>query len=404
MTRQLRTPQPRPRAQRAPATVALICAGIALVATAVPLAGALGVRDWDPSALVRMGDTEPMSTLARRVQPDFKFVHPDAHYDGVYFYAVALDPLARAEAHTLIDKAAYRYGHAGYGWLAAVLSLGNEGTIPGALMVLALAGMGIAAWATSMLCVHFGWTAWGGLGVALNPGLIYAATAVTSEPVGAAFLLMGLFYWVRERHVAGAVLLGVACFIKEPFVLAPAGLVLWEMVALARGRRAAQPTLATGAQGVLGIPGLDTALLRRIGMLCIGPALFSLWYLYLRSTFGLWPHEDTHGFFMFPFWGWIQTIRDASLMATGTFFESQIGAASGPLLAAFGGLVIVGLVLAARLRTPVDPVYLLMGLLMSTLGPLGMLYAKDMIRETALPLMLLPVVVAGWRATATNEP
>lgn len=380
-------PAPQPHAPRSPASIALICAGVALVATLVPVAGALGVRDWDPSALVRMGDTEPMSTLARRVQPDFKFVHPDAHYDGVYFYAVALDPLAQGEAHTLIDKAAYRYGHAGYGWMAALVSFGNAGAVPAALMLLAIAGMAVATWATSLLCAHFGWTAWGGLGVALNPGLIYATTAVCSEPVGAAFLTLGLLYWLRERRIAGAVLLGVACFIKEPFVLAPAGLILWEAVALSRAR-----------------VGLDAARLQRVGLLCIGPGLYALWYLYLRSTFGLWPFQDTHGFFMFPFVGWIQTIRDASLMATGTFFESQIGAASGPLLAAFGGLVVVGMVLAARLRTPVDPVYLLIGLLMSTLGPLGMLYAKDMIRETALPLLLMPVVIAGWRATSASEP
>ncbi|MDQ3964362.1 MAG: hypothetical protein M3277_10690 [Actinomycetota bacterium] len=394
----------RPRAERAPATVSLICGAIAVAATIVPVAGALGVRGWDPSTLVRMGDTEPISTLARRVHPDFKFVHPDAHYDGVYFYAVALDPLARGEAHTLIDKAAYRYGHAGYGWMAGLLSFGNEGAVPAALMLLAIAGMGIAAWATSMLCAALGWTAWGGLGVALNPGLIYAATAVTSEPVGAAFLLLGLLHWVRERHVAGAALLAVACFVKEPFVLAPVGLILWEAISMARARLAAQPTLASGAPGLLGIPGLDGARVRRIGMLCIGPGLFALWYLYLHSTFGTWPHEETHGFLTFPFWGWIETIRLGSLMATGTYLGSQIGAAAGPLLAAFGGLVILGLVLAVRLRSPVDPIYLLIALLISTLGPLGMLYAKDMIRETALPLMLLPAVVAGWRATATSEP
>lgn len=378
------------------------CAAVAVAATCVPVGAAIGFRGWDPSGLVRMGDTEPMSMLARRVQPGFKFVHPEAHYDGVYFYAVALDPFAKGEAHALIDKAAYRYGHAGYGWMAALVSLGNEGAVPAALILLAIAGVAVATWATSMLCAHYGWSAWGGLAVALNPGLIYAATAVTSEPVGAAFLTLGLLYWVRARYVAGALLLAAACFVKEPFVLAPVGLVLWEIVALVRRRYAAQPTLETRKPGLAGLGGFDRGVLRRVGLLCVGPGLYVLWYLYLRSTFGLWPHEETHGFFMFPFWGWIQTIREASVMATGPFFESQIGAASGPLLAAFGGVVVIGLFLSARFRTPVDPIYLLIGLLMSTLGPLGMLYAKDMIREMALPLLLLPVVVAGWRAAASE--
>ncbi|HEV3473586.1 MAG TPA: hypothetical protein VG408_10390, partial [Actinomycetota bacterium] len=291
-------------AAQASRRAALWCAGVALVATCVPVVGALGVRGWDPSILVRMGDTEPMSTLARTVQPDFKFVHPDAHYDGVYFYAIALDPFARGEAHGLIDKAAYRYGHAGYGWMAAVLSLGNEGAIPAALMIVAIAGIAVATWATSMLCAHLGWTAWGGLAVALNPGLIYAATAVCSEPIGAAFLMLGLLYWIRGRHGVGAVFLAIACFIKEPFVLAPAGLIVWEVIRLAR---AARSMPADDTARVLGVLRVDATAVRRVGLLCIGPGLFAIWYLYLRSTFGIWPYEETHGFFMFPFLGWIQT-------------------------------------------------------------------------------------------------
>ncbi|MGH2757231.1 MAG: hypothetical protein ACRDI3_05530, partial [Actinomycetota bacterium] len=119
-----------------PRGVAFVCAGVAVAVAFVPIAYAVGIRDWDPSGLVRMSAEEPMAGLAVRNDPDFKFVHPQAHYDGVYFYAVAVDPFARGEAHELIDKSAYRYGHAGYGWLAWIVSLGSAGAVPLALMLL----------------------------------------------------------------------------------------------------------------------------------------------------------------------------------------------------------------------------------------------------------------------------
>jgi hypothetical protein len=328
-----------------------------------------------------MSAEEPLAGLAQSHDADFKFVHPHAHYDGVYFYAVALDPFARGEAHELIDKSAYRYGHAGYGWLAGIVSLGRAGAVPFALMVLALAGIGVAAGSLSLLLIDHGASGWGGLAVAFNPGLIYSATAVTSEPVGAAFLVTGLLLWLRGKLIAGALVLAALCLVKEPFVVVPGGLILWELVAAARTR-------------------VRGDLVERIALLAIGPITFAAWYLYLRRTFGVWPFQATEGFFWAPFIGWGQSIKDASEMATSDFFTSQIGAAAAPLIAAFGGLLILGLVIAAMTRSPISYVYILLTLVIATLGPLGMLYPKDMIREVSMPLLVLPAVIAAARMTS----
>jgi hypothetical protein len=362
-----------------PPSVALVCAGVAVAVAFVPIAYAVGIRDWGPSALVRMSAEEPMAGLALRNDPDFKFVHPHAHYDGVYFYAVALDPFARGEAHELIDKSAYRYGHAGYGWMGWVVSFGRAGAVPAALMLLALAGLGVAAGSLSLLLIDHGTSGWGGLAAAFNPGLIYSATALTSEPVGAAVMVTGLLLWLRGRLILGAVAFAALCLIKEPFVLVPAGLVLWELVKAWRTK-------------------ITSGLFERVALLSIGPALFAAWYVYLRSTFGEWPYQATEGFFWFPVTGWAQSIKDASEMATGDFYTSQIGAASGPLIAAFGGLLVLGLVIAFMTRSPISWVYILLTLVIATLGPLGMLFPKDMIREVSMPLLLLPAVVAAARA------
>lgn len=369
-----------PPASRSPARVALACALVALVVTALPVAYAISARGWDPSALIRMGNDEPLSRLARDIHPGFKFVHPEAHYDGVYFFAVAVDPLARGEAHTLIDKAAYRYGHAGYGWLAWLVGGGRPESAPFGLMIMALAGIAVTAGMLGLLMHHLGASAWWGLAGAFNPGLVYSATAVTSEPVGAALMVTGIWLWVRARYLLAAAVLAALCFVKEPFILVAVGLGIWELARAGFARNAWSDAL------------------RRIGMLSVGPVLFAFWYVYLWSVFDVWPHKATDGFFFWPFTGWFRSISEASLFATGDFLVSQIGAAAAPMIAAFGGALVVGLFIAARMRTPVDPVYLLMTLLIATLGPLGMLFPKDMIREVSIPLVLLPAVFAGLRS------
>ena len=338
-------------------------------------------QGWEPSALIQMSQSEPMAELARRIDPSFRLVDPGAHYDGVYFYAVGLDPLARGEAHTLIDQSVYRYGHAGYGWLAWIASAGRAKAVPWALLVVGLSGLGLAAWAVTRLIEDQGRSGWWGLTVALNPGLIYALTAVCSETAGGAAIAMSLLMWTRGRYLAAAPWLVLTCVIKEPFVLVPVGLAAWEAITWIRGRRVHK-------------------LLQRGAVLAAGPALFSVWYVYLRVHFGEWPHEaSTEGFFFFPFVGWGRSLGDAAGLANRSFYESQIGAASGPLIAAFVGACVVGAAWAVRLRTALDPVYLLFALLITTLGPLGLVYPKDMMRLTAIPLMLLPpMLVASTRA------
>src|SRR5262245_8164115 len=92
------------------------------------------------TALVHLSTSDPAAQLAPR---SFSFVPADAHYDGVYFFAIAHDPLARGAAHTLIDNGAYRYGHPGYAWLAWLVSAGGRpGAIPYALVLVSLLGLG----------------------------------------------------------------------------------------------------------------------------------------------------------------------------------------------------------------------------------------------------------------------
>lgn len=362
------------------------CAVITVVAALFPVGIAISRAEWQPSVLVRMQADEPIAPYASEADPEFQFVDR-AHYDGVYFYAIARDPFATGDAHTLIDKAAYRYGHAGYGWLGWIFSLGQPAAVPNALLIVGLGSLALAAVATSRLSAELGWTPWGGLVVAANPGLTYSLTALTSETVGAGLLALGLLLWVRRRYAGAAVALAALCLVKEPFVLVPAGIALWECGRWL-GHRETRATLG------------------RIALLAIGPVLFACWYVYLRSQFGEWSFEATEGFFALPPFGWLEAIGQASDMARGDDLLSQIGAASSPLLTAFAVVLIAGLVRAFRVRTPVAVVFVLLTLLALALRPLGVLFPKDALRELSIPLLLLPLVLAArpGRATAATPP
>ena len=358
--------------------VAVACSAIAVGVCCIAVAASLSIRGWHSSALVRMSASEPMADLARRTDPNFAFVDPEAHYDGVYFYAIAQDPFARGDAHSRIDRPAYRYGHAGFGWLAWLASAGHASAIPAALIALTLAGAAAAGYAASMLAVELGWTAWGGLTVALTPGVVFAATVDTSEPVALAAVALALLAWMRGRRVWAAVALTAGCFVKEPLLLVPAGLACWEIVSWVRHR--------------------SSDLGMRILVLSIGPLLYACWYIYLRSVFGVWPfRQEAQDFLTTPLAGWWDSLQRAAGLATDTFDRMQIGHASVVLITVVGLLLLAGIVRGLRISTSIDPVFVLLALLVLSLNWYGVLYPKDLLRECTVPMALLPAVIAGAR-------
>ena len=346
----------------------LIAGLVALIAVSAAVAG-------DParlSVLVHMAHGDSMAAIAA-ADHGFVYVEQGAHYDGVYFYAMALDPIATGHAHQMIDLAVYRYGHPLYGWLAGVLSLGQLPWLPLALVVLGLCGMFVAGVAASHLWAMFGWTPWGGLIIAFNPGLTYAVTVDASEAVGAAVLTLSLLMWLKRWDRVGGALLVALCFSKEVLVLVPLGLAAWEF-----------------RQYRLGAPDASA---RRALIPLIGPILYAMWYVFLHSQFGRWPFQDGQDVLSLPLLGWMDSLARASTLATSGL--AQVGQAAVPLLA----VVLVGLILgvarATRLRWALDPVYLAVALLTLSVGWLALEYPKDLIRTVALPLVLLPFVLVG---------
>jgi hypothetical protein len=173
------------------------------------------------------------------------------------------------------------------------------------------------------------------------------------------------------------------CFAKEHLLLVPAGLALWEVIGVARGndRRAAARTLL---------------------LLAPGPLLWLLWNVHVFNVFGVWSWSEFDNLLLpIPLLGWLDSLRMAADMAVGDFPSTQLGEASIALQLAALAAVVLGLVRAIRLRSPVDAVYVLLAILMVYLRWNQILYPKDLIRGLAFAFVLLPWVLAApqgiWR-------
>ena len=330
------------------------------------------------TALVRMDDEDATAPLALRYHPDFAFV-PEGHYDGVYFWAMALDPLGRGEAHTLIDHAAYRYGHVGYSWLAWLFSLGREPLVPLTLLFLALVGAGVAGYTASRISSRLGWTPWGGLAVALQPGLVYSVTVLTSEAIGFAVVGLALLYWLEDRVWPAVGLMAFAGIVKEPFVLIPVALFLW---ALFRQRE------NLWNKGVL------------LGFTLV-PTLF--WQLYIYKTFDISSFKDTASPIDFPF-GWVDAMNEAAHMGLEAYERTQIGTIALPILVIAFALVFVGIIKALRFRSLLDPVFLMQAGVVIALSPAALTYPKDFARTAVFALALIVPAVFTNRALRTGKP
>ena len=355
--------------------IALTCGLAALAAAAVVVAVSLNSQGWDTSSLVRLHDQIPLAQLARQDDPTFKLRGKSGFYDGAYFYAIARDPLATGQAHKLIEEAPYRYGHPAYGWLAWLASFGGRpSAVPDGLLAIGLASIFLAGIAASLLAGALGWTLWGGLVVALNPGLIFSVGVDTTEPLGAALLLFGLLAYQRGRSRLALALFAALCLVKEPLVLVPLAIAAWDL-----WRRHRPPILAAA----------------------VLPAV--AWWLYLRVHLGAFPFSQGSQRLTAPLLGWEQALVKAASQSWDVRIDTtQLGQAAVPLIVAVGIAILVGAIYALRLRTVVDPAFLVLAGLYACGVATAFQYPKDLIRELALVLVLLPFVFAARPATTSR--
>jgi LPXTG-motif cell wall-anchored protein len=321
------------------------------------LVATLRPAGWDVTSLPRVASNTQLGAVAKGIDPGFHVVDR-SNYDGQFYWAVAVDPLATGDAHRAVDKPTYRYGHPLLGWLAWLLSGGQAGAAAAALLAACLLSLAAAASLAGEL---------GGVGAAAftfcSPGLLYAAVHGLAEPLLVA-LVLGAFVARRPWALACCALAPLA---KEQLVVVPIVFALWE---IRRPRRAA-PWLAT-----------------------LLPAI--AWWVYARVQLGAWfTTGDTA--LGAPFAGWRRAIVDAGVYAATGTDEMRLLILVGLL-----GLLAVAAAFALRSRRPIDVVYLVLAVIAACLAANATESLRDALRNTALLVALVPFVlgtVARWRAS-----
>ncbi len=371
--------------------VSLACALIAMVA-GITAVWAANDASWpDASTLVKVAFSDPIAPLAAGIDPTFDLGGGQEHYDGLYYYAIALDPFALGEAHELIDMASYRYGRPMHGWLASVLSIGNRAVIPEALLVLSLLGLALGAFGASRLCVHFGRTAWGGLAIAMSPGLLFATTVSTTEAMGTALAIGLVLAWVRRWSAWAIALIAIVLSLyREQLVLVIIGILLFEVID--RIRRRSRPW---GEE------------IRRAAALLAGPVALAAWLVYAHSQFGTSPTPDDPGNLSVPPMGWIDSFRVAyGSQNAGSLIDQQIGSTAPPYLIALAVLLLAALWAARKVRSPLDTILILQVILMASLGWRTLAYPHEMYRIPSLAILaaLAVLLLAGTPGVSRQSP
>lgn len=352
-------------------------AGVAALISALALVASQG-RQFTITSAVHVTAQDPIAPYLANVIPRFQFTGQGTHYDGTYYLAMALDPLARGTAHTLIDLAPYRYGHPLYSWLTWLLSGAHPPLMPWILALLNLVAMTIATWAGARLLTRAGLTPWLALIVSAHPGLLFAVANDTSEPLSVALLLLLLVHW-RDGRIdvdALALLSGLLAFAKEPNVLV---LVAAALLLTVRAIRR---------------PEERSAALRRVAAALLGPVLLVGWYLYVRHTFGQAPNDYETGNLGVPFLGLLDTLQRAGWAQVSGEIPWRMMSVTPPLLIMYATLYAVALRVLFRSPSLLSAAAATQIAISVCMGWRTALFPQELLRLQAVPTVLAVLAIA----------
>jgi len=274
--------------------------------------------------------------------------------DGQIVAALARDPsLSHLEAINGGPREfAYRAMRPVPAYLAWLLSVGQRGWVPGALIALAILGGGAIAAVGAVLFVRHGVPARFGIVAALLPGALTSLRGLIPEAGGVAVVIGGWIFAKQGRLWLGVLLLSLGGLWRETLLVVPAVLVLttlWET----RSVRAAAPFL-------------------------VPFAVFAGWAAFVRERAGAWPWSASAGRLAAPFVG---IVKDVSYWKNTAALEILAIVATAALI-----------VLAVRRRDELAPLMVGYGVLGTILGPVVWHTWADWGR-VLLPLHLMGLVV-----------
>lgn len=184
---------------------------------------------WDPTILIGFGDTAAPTTEFAENRLGDVYLRIGQGHDGKYFFVQAHDPLVLSpEGNAMVlDRPIYRSQRMLYPLLAGGLGLfGSEAITWGMLVVnlLALAG---GTYATAVIALRMGGSAWWGLAFAFNIGLISETNISGAGVVAAAFAFAAVAAYLSDRDGWAVGFLSLACLSREVMLLVPLGVAWW---------------------------------------------------------------------------------------------------------------------------------------------------------------------------------
>jgi hypothetical protein len=188
------------------------------------------------SKFILLGSGHTGYTHARQLPPGVAIADPGAAgYDGQFYYRLALDPFDWAKtAFGITMDQSYRYTRIGYPFLAWLVSFGQHGFVPVALVAINLVCVAAMAVLGGMFARESGRHALWGLAFAAYFGLIISVGRDTAEPLAEACMLGGLLAYRRTRPVLAAAAFTVGGLTRETILLAPAAIAVTRIIAMLR--------------------------------------------------------------------------------------------------------------------------------------------------------------------------
>lgn len=271
------------RSQLGLVVIASVFIGSALVASLLS-----SVR-WDASALMRVGQDDPVAVTTIEERLGQITVVPGLGHDGKYYFIQAADPfLLQPLGNAAIEERPTYYAQRMlYSMLASLGGLLEAKEIVWSLVGVNVLAIGVGTWATGRLAMAMGASPWLGLAFALNPGVLMELIIDGPGIVAWALAALGLYLLVEGRFGSALVLFCAAVLARETMLLVTGGAGAW----LWKSTRRRGSLLVLGPAVAAGLWGLWIRVRLGVPLLTFQSEELGLPFAGLRAAVLNWLHE-----------------------------------------------------------------------------------------------------------------
>ena len=213
------------------------------------------VRPWlGQTARIVITDGMSSEKRSRHINADWfhyyrenellKSIIPQGNYDGQFNFVMAFDPFLSKYKTTprtyrlIVDEPAYRFGRIGFPLLIKLFSFDNLSLYPKTIIWLILASHLFGAFFLLKIILIFKRSPLWTFLYLLVPGFYYSLNMGLPESISLAFLLAGLYCYLKERVLWTAALFAISFLFRETGFLVAVAIMGFEVFQKRNFRRA----------------------------------------------------------------------------------------------------------------------------------------------------------------------